>query len=115
MLDNALDAPQIQTMRAGETDGVRVDYTDYLRSGETISSITSVTITGESTAVTSASAAVTTAAVTILGNSVTTANALTFTLTATSTATVGSYEATIIAVSSASRTSKRKIGFNVIS
>tara|TARA_R100000458_G_C8257285_1_gene233253 strand:- start:549 stop:899 length:351 start_codon:yes stop_codon:yes gene_type:complete len=114
VLNDSLDAPQNQTLRKGETDGVRVDYTDYLRTGETISSVGSVAITGESTAVTVASAAVSTGALSVLGASVAAGAAVTFNVVAGSTATSGHYEATITATTSTSRISVRRIGLTVV-
>ena len=113
-LDDAIDAPQIQTLRQGDTDGVRIDYTDYLRSGETLSSVTSVTITGGSTNVTPSAAAVSTGSLTILGQTVDTAKAVTFTVTVGSTAAAGLYTATVTAATSNSRTGVRRVGFNVV-
>ena len=114
VLNDSLDAPQNQPIRQGEVDGVRVSYADYLRAGETISSVSSVTVTGASTSVTVASAAVSTAALIVLGASVTTGEVVTFNVTAGSTATAGQYEATVTAVSSTSRTSVRRVGLTVV-
>tara|TARA_Y100000593_G_scaffold16150_1_gene32030 strand:+ start:644 stop:997 length:354 start_codon:yes stop_codon:yes gene_type:complete len=114
-INDALDAPQKPTLRKGDVDGFRVDMTDYLRSTETISSVTSVTVTGVSTgAITVASAAASTGALTILGQSVGAGQAITFNVTVASTATVGTYEATIKAVTSDSRTGHRRVAFTVV-
>tara|TARA_R100000808_G_C2126091_1_gene136335 strand:+ start:356 stop:706 length:351 start_codon:yes stop_codon:yes gene_type:complete len=114
-LDDALDAPQIQTLRQGDTDGVRIDYSDQLRSGETLSSVTSVSITGGSTNVTASAAAVSSTTLTILGQTVAAANAITFTVTVGSTAAAGLYTATVTAATSNSRTMVRRSGFNIVS
>ena len=114
VLNDALDAPQNQTLRKGDTDGVRLSYADYLRTGETVSSVGSVTVTGESTAVTVASAAVSTGAVTVLGVSVGAGAVVTFNVVAGSTATAGQYEATVTATTSASRISVRRVGLTVV-
>ena len=114
MIEHGLDAAQIQYMRAGEVDGVRVDYSDYLRSGETLASVSSVAITGNSTGVVVSGAAVSTGALVILGQSVEASKAVTFNLTAGSTAAAGFYVCTVTAVSSNSRTSKRRVGFQLV-
>ena len=113
-LDFGLDAPQIQHIRQGETDGCRLDYTDYLRSGETISSVSLVEITAGTSAATIAGAAVSTGSLTILGNTVSAAAAVTFSVTVGSTARVGLYEATVRTTTTASRVAKRRVGFQVV-
>ncbi len=113
-LDYGLDAAQIQYIRQGETDGARVDYTAYLRSGETISNVSAVAITGTSTGATASSIAASTAALTILGQTVSIASAVTFNIAVGSTASIGFYEALITTTTSDSRIGKRKIGFSVV-
>ena len=113
-LNSSIDAPQWQTVRAGDTSGARVDYTDQLRTGETISSITSITLTGESTAVTASAAAASTGALAILGSTVSAGAAVTFTITATSTASPGAYYATVTSVTTASQVMVRKVGISVV-
>lgn len=113
-LDESLDPRERQTIRAGDTDGVRVSYAEYLRAGETVSSITATSISGTSTEVTVSSAAASTAILKILGLSVAVAEAVTFTVAATTAATAGLYEVSLTTASSASRTAKRRVGINVV-
>ena len=114
-INESLDAPQIATMRRGDIDGLRIDYSDYLRDAETVSSIVSVTITGVSTAAAVvSSAAPSTGALTILGQSVGAGKAVTFTLTIASTATAGPYTAEIRSLTSDTRTAYRRVGFSVV-
>ena len=112
--DESIDARERQTVRAGDTDGVRVSYTDYLRAGETLSSVSSIEITGTSTNITVSSAAVSTGVLTILGASVPAAQAVTFTVSPTTAATAGLYQVTLTTATSTSRTAKRRLGINVV-
>ena len=113
-LDESLDPRERQTIRAGDTDGVRISYADYLRSGETLSSISSIEITGTSTNISVSSAAVSTGVLTILGTSVAASEAVTFTVAATTAATAGLYQVTLPTAPSHSRTAKRRLGINVV-
>jgi hypothetical protein len=112
--DESIDARERQTIRAGDTDGVRVSYADYLRSGETLSSISSIEITGTSTNISVSGAAVSTGVLTILGASVAAAAAITFTVAPTTAATAGLYEVTLTTATSNSRTAKRRLGINIV-
>ena len=115
VLDADLDSPNIQSVRQGEVEGARVDFTNHLREGETLSSVSSIAIQGPSTAaVTAASAAVSTSSLNVLTASASAGTVVTFALTAGSTASVGKYEALITVVTSSSRTLKRKIGMLVV-
>jgi hypothetical protein len=113
-LDESIDARERQTIRAGDTDGVRLSFADYLRTGETLSSVSSIEITGTSTNITVTGAAVSTGALTILGKSVAAANAVTFTVAPTTAATVGLYQVTLTTATSNSRVAKRRIALNVV-
>lgn len=113
-LDESLDPRERQTMRAGDTDGVRVSYADYLRTGETVSSVSAIEITGTSTNISVSSAAVSTGALAILGTSVAAGAAVTFTVAATTAATAGLYEVTLTTATTNSRTARRRVGINVV-
>lgn len=113
-LDESLDPRERQTIRAGDTDGVRVSYAEYLRAGETVSSVSAIEITGTSTNISVSSAAPSTAILKILGLSVAVAEAVTFTVAATTSATAGLYEVALTTASSASRTAIRRVGINVV-
>ena len=113
-LDESLDPRERQTIRAGDTNGVRVSYADYLRAGETVSSVSAIELTGTSTNISVSSAAVSTGVLTILGASVAAAEAVTFTVAATTAASAGLYQVTLTTATSASRTAKRRVGINVV-
>lgn len=113
-IDKAIDAPERQTIRAGDTDGVRLSYAKYLRSGETLSSISSVEITGTSTNISVSGASVSTGALTINGKSVAAAEAVTLTVTPTTAASIGLYQISLKTVTSDSRTAIRRLNVSVV-